>query len=348
MYIAYILDWHNLSVKDYFQFEQYSFSEDIEFKNKSQISINRMPNITDDDFVLCKQGANVVFFGLCEDFSSSAESNYTINLCQKEGLFDREIFVDSEALISSTGIEDFIVKAIEDNWIDSDDELMDRDYMTAMATTHTPLDLKVDAENGVYNLRDFLSYAKEYHGIMVDFNINQNNELEVTVSKDSNGDIKLDALVTDIPNYDEVYDVDVLARLFVKWLNTTTSVTTTTAYYLKTDRTITTDKTDPDRAEGISKSIYIEADSVDEVVQKVADEFKSSSYEHKISFSLNAESKAYPIDDYYVGRTTSIRTKTGIKANSLITATTKTSESKFVSFVCGKLRVTLIEKLRGK
>jgi len=342
--IAYIKSNVDFTTKDVLEFEKYSFAQDIEYANNSTITVLTKPNITDDDFVICKDGNEVIFIGICDSFAADSSTGYTINLKQKECFFDREIFVGTESVISSTGIEDFIKAEIEANWVSSGDVLLDKNYITVVASTHTPISATVDANKGVYNLKTFLANAKEYYGIFTSFSYT-NSALTITISKDNSTSLPIDVTISDVSEYTETYNVDVLAKLLVKWYSKTTELTTNLAYYLKSDRTITTDSTDPDRAKGVIKSKYIEKNTLDEAVQDVYNEFKSNSYEHKISFNLWNGSQAYPAAMYYVGRNATIKTKTGIQT-SLITGMSYNSDSSFISFTFGKLKVSLIEKIR--
>lgn len=342
--LAYIKSNVDFATKDILQFDKYDFSQDIEYSEKSSITVLKKPNVVDDDFVIVKDGNEVVFIGICEDYSTDEASGYTINLLQKECLFDRKIFVGSEALIQSTGIEDFIKKAIEDNWTASGDTLLDKAYINVVASTHTPISATVDAEDGIYNLKTFLGNAKEYYGIFTAFTYTDST-LTITISKDSSASLPIDVTVSDVSGYTETYNVDVLAKLITKWKNTSTEAVSTLTYYLKTDRTTTTNASDPNRAHGIISSKYVECETQAEAVQEILNEFKSNTYEHKITFDLYKHSKAYPPAMYYVGRKATIKTKTGIQT-SLITGISYSSESSFISFKFGKLKVSLLEKLR--
>lgn len=343
--ICYIKSATDFSTKDIFQFDTYSISHDIEYAEKTEFVAANKPNIQNDDFVILKSGSDTMFFGICENYSSDESSGYTIELKQAECLFDRQIFPGNQALIKTTGIEDFIRSEIMANWISSGDALLDKTYITVVASTHTRINATVNAENGVYNLKTFLGNAKEYYGIFTDFSFTD-SVLTITIRKDTSPELPIDVTICDVTQYSETYNVDVLAKLFVKWYNKTSETTTTSTYYLKTDRTITTNGSDPDRAEGIVKSIYIEKDTSAEAYQEVLNEFSSNSYEHKITFDLSGNSLAYPVANYYVGRKVSIKTKTGIKS-SIITGLSHSSDSSFYSFVFGKLKITLIDKIRS-
>lgn len=357
MYIAYILDSKTLKTKDILEYSEYNFSEDIDYSNKSTITAARKPAIEDNDFVICKDGNSIAFQGLCESYSSSKnDTEYTITLIQKENFFDRSIFVRGEELISTVGIEDFIVKCITENWLDTGDELMDAKSITVAATTHTKVNAAVsttvDVQENVFNLKTYLGNVKQYYGIYLDYEF-ENGKLRILVNRKDTAALPVDIQVSDITDYTEVYDINVLAKLNVKWKipdteengTTIAGAVTDRKFYLKTDKTITEDGNDPDRAAGIVRNKWIETESEDEMIQQVRNEFTSNSYNHKISFSLIRTSKLYSESDFYVGRKCTIKTKTGIRA-SIITQAQVSSSSALKGIVFGNLKVTLIEKLR--
>lgn len=92
--------------------------------------------------------------------------------------------------------------------------------------------------------------------------------------------------------------------------------------------------------------MLIEAETEDEMYQTVQDEFSSNSYSHKISFSLYMDSKIYDYMEYYIGRSCMIKTKNGIRT-SLVTSTDVSNKSRFATIELGKLKITLIEKIRS-
>lgn len=356
--IAYILDKTNLKVKDFFYFKDYLFASDLEYADKSKIVIPRLVDVDDDDFVYCKDDDNnMVFFGVAYDTQTNDQTeNLALTMRQIECLFDRFIFVANESTIA-TSIEAFVVAAINSNWVASGDSLMDRAYINPVAQTNTPvaaaLSNIVNVENGVYNLKTLLGNIKERYGIYLNFvltdtnpNIQTGAVLTVNVYKDNADAIPIDTDVSDISSVEETYSVDVLAKLNVKWLNTSTSATTYRTFYLLANRTTTEDGDNANRVDGTVKSIYVEADSESAMLEEVTNEFQSNSYEHKITFYLRENSKLYLPDDYYVGRKCQAETKMGVKT-SLITAIERTTGTGTRKITLGKLKVTLTSKLRG-
>lgn len=356
--IAYILSKQNLKIKDFFYFKEYMFCDDIDYKNKSQIIAPKLLDVSDDDFVYCKDDSNrAVFFGIaCDTQTNDRTDNFALTLKPKESLFDRFIFASGESTIA-TSIEAFVAAAIEDNWVDSGDSLMDRAYIVPSAQTNTPVSASlggiVNLKNGVYNLQTFLGNIKERYGIFIDFVLTNTNPailtgpvLTVKIYKNTADTVPIDTDVSDISSCDETYSVDVLAKLKVKWHNTTSNTTTYRTFYLLEDRTITEDGTDTDRVDGTVKSIYVETETEAAMLDEVTNQFQSNRYEHKITFYLREGSQLYLPDDYYVGRKCQVETKTGVKT-SLITAIERDSGSGVRKITLGKLKVTLTEKLRG-
>lgn len=354
--IAYVMDSEVYGIKDMLQFDQYEFKEDIDYAEKSQIVVARKPNIANDDFILCKDGNDVVFVGICDTFDSSDDAEeYRIQMLQKENLFDETIFVENESVIKDTGIEDFIVLAIENNFSESGDVLMDKSYITVSADTHTPIAAKVDSDDGTFNLKTYLGNAKQYYGIYLDYHFS-NDGISIVVKKKEEDTLPVDTTVSDISSYKETYEVNVLAKLSVKWKipdtegsegNVTVGAETRREFYLLSDRTISENISHADRAAGIRRSIRIEAETEDEMLQQVYNEFAGNQYNHKIQFDIKKDSQLYDASWMTVGRKCMIKTKSGIRA-SMITKTESRSDEAVKRIVFGNLKVTLIEKLRGR
>ena len=354
--IAYVIDVETLKIKDFLEFEDYEFLSDTEFADKSSITVFRKPVIDRDDYVICKCGKNTVYTGIFKEYSSNSKSSeYKLTLLQKEQLFDRFVFIKGENAISETGIEDFIAATIKNNWITSGDDMTDRPYMTVTALTHTPVYAKVSSTvtltDGTFNLKTYLGNALEYYGIRIGIEIS-GEKLNIYIAHISDKAISINVKDSDISEYSETYAVDALTKLLVQWGHTdpddTQKITEITEheYYLLNDRTISTDRINTNRAKGSTRSKYITAETEEEMYQSVQDSFSSNSYSHKISFKLYMESKLYDYLDFYIGRSCTIKTKNGIRT-SLVTALSLSNDSRFVTIELGKLKVTLIDKIRS-
>ena len=353
--LAYIIDAVSLKIKDVLEFEEYEFKHDIDYDDKSYIVAVRQPNADADDYVLCQCEGTTIFVGIFKEYESQSNSHeYKLIMLQKEKLFDRLVFVSNESIISKTGIEDFIADTITQNWISSGDSKLDKSYITVEAMTHTKVYSKVSTvtslADGCFNLKTYLGNALEYYGIKVEFDITAAS-LTIYIYKDDADIYQVSALDTDIAEYSETYAVDALTKLLVRYDQKESGSSEVTAstnyeYFLLNDRTITTDKDAENRAQGSTRSMVIEAESEDEMYQKVQDAFSGNSYSHKISFNLYMDSRIYDYISLYIGRSCRVRTKSGTRT-SLVTATTVKSGSRFTTVEMGKLKVTLIDKIRS-
>lgn len=348
--IAYILDNNTLNIKDILEFEKYSFKEDINYIEKSNIIVSRKPNILNDDLVYCKKGNEIIFIGLCATHKANSDtSEYEIEILQKENLFNRQIFLEEENTIQEKGIEDFIAKCIENNFTNSGDLFLDKNNVFVSAKTHTKSFLKVENENGVFNLKTFLGNIKQYHDIFLDFEI-RDKKIYITVYKNEEKETQIDIETSDVSEYKENIEISVLSKLLVRWKIPDTQekigAVSKRFFYLLNDRSITEDESHKNRIKGIVKSVYIEAEKEEEMKQQVFNEFSSNRYNHKISFHLNRNSKLYPCEKFFVGRKLKIKTKSGVR-DSIITKKEVNSESALILLTLGNLKVTLIDKLKG-
>ena len=342
--IAYVLDSLTLKIKDVLEFETYEFKTDIDYDDKSTITVFKQPNALSGDYVICKCGKDTAFIGIFKEYETDSKtSEYKCTLLQKEQLFDRFVFIKNESLISGTGIEDFIAQTITDNWISSGDSKLDRSYLSVAARTHTKVYAKVsttvDLTDGCFNLKTYLGNALEYYGIKLAFDISSTG-LVINILKDSAAAYQVNVNDTDISEYTENYAVDALAKILVQYNNSNYE------YYLLTDRTISTNKAAANRADGSVRSMVIEAENSNEMYQTVQDKFADNSYSHKITFKLYMDSQIYEYIKLYVGRNATIKTKDGIRT-TLVTAVTVSNDSRFAEIELGKLKVTLIDKIRS-
>ena len=344
--LAYVLDKKDLHIKDILEFDEYTFKEDIDYNDKSMVTFIKQPNLEDGDMVICKDGNKTVFFGICEKIKSeSSETDYTITLLQKENLFNRFIFLEYTGYIEKVGIEHFIAIVILQNFVNSNDPLLDRKWIAPSAGSFTKSLIKPDTEQGVYNLKTFLGNIKQHLGVYTDFRIDR-DFLRIKVEKKVSTELMVDIEVSDVSDYVENYDISVLAKLNVKWKKTEESTEEVRkSFYLLSDRTVSEDVNDPNRVEGSVKSIQIITEKEEEMRQQVFNEFASNRYNHKITFNIIRNSKLYPEQDFYVGRPCTVKTKSGVR-KSMITKIETSNNSGLLRVTLGNMKVTLTDKLR--
>ena len=217
--IIYLLSKNDLSIKDAKTISSYELKMDIDFSDTSKIVLADSVDLEDGDFALLKDGIEQHFFGICKTMTPS-DKGFQITMKQPEAMFDTTVYNDNEDLILESGIEDFVVDVINRNFVASGDALMDMDYISVSASTHTPIHVKVstivDAENGVFNLKTFLGNIRQNYGIFLDFSI-ENNMLLIDVNCREQDVLNIDTKLPEVADLSEKYDVTVLARLVVKW-----------------------------------------------------------------------------------------------------------------------------------
>ena len=355
--LAYILSYKDLTISDILEYESYDFHTDIDFASKSTITVARKPNVVMDDFVVCKDGNEVVFVGICDDYSTATGAAYKITMRQKENLFDRAVIGGSwigDMSDPAVGIEGAIANVITAGWAANPDPMLERPYMAVSVLTRTTTALAmssiVNTENTIFNFKTFLGNVLELYRIQLGFDFSVQGTLTITIGQDTAPALTMNAYDTDVASYKETLSVNVLAVLNVLWgvvVGGEVTSYSVRAYYLRNDRTVTMDVNDPARVMGKVDSIYVEAETAAEVDEEAYNSFKSNTYAHKIEFTLRKASKIYDQTEFYVGRPCTVRTKTGIQT-TLVTGRAVNNTSNVVSLIFGKLKVTLIEKIRSK
>jgi len=335
--IASIVSKQNLTLLDTITVSRYDIELDGDYGGKSQMIFHRKPIASEDDFILL-QDAGLVFQGIINNIESTEGQNAcTITAVEMQRLFDQKILLTNTNLLA-TGIEDFIANQMTENFISSDDSLLNISYLSVTTKTHTPVAAMTDNEDGVYNLCTYIGNALTNYGIFVDFEFKEST-INVVIEKKEQPELKIDTGLANIINLYESYSTKVLAKLTVIWNNTKKQ------FFLKTDRTITENKSDPDRAKG-SVDIFVSTAATEaEMRESTMNLFRENSYQHKITFDA-IPAKLVSKSDLYVGHQLTVKTDSGIR-DSIITGIRYSSGQAAISVTLGQMKVTLIEKLKG-
>ena len=234
------------TLSDVVKASSYELNQDSDYNGKTEIVLHRKPKAEEEDFILLYDG-EVSFFGIISTIENEHGFNsYKVTALEMVRLFDQMIVLDNESLLA-TGIEDFIADQIKQNFISSADTMLNIPYLTVTAKTHTPVAAAVDAENGIYNLCTYIGNALTTYGIFIGFAFTSES-LNIVIENRQQTSFDIDTGIADITAVDEVYSVKALTKLTVLWQKDENSAVTTRHFFLKTDRTITEDMNDPDRA----------------------------------------------------------------------------------------------------
>lgn len=150
----------------------------------------------------------------------------------------------------------------------------------------------------------------------------------------------IDTTLPEVTDYNKIYEADVTAKVQVYIREDGSEYN----LYLKTDRTTTTNKDDPDRASGKIEVISVE--TADRAEEEALNVMKGNNYKHLVEFKIAKTSKLMDITELHIGRPIRIKTDDDIY-DSYISAITLSDEN-FVCFKSGRLRITLLDKLKQK
>lgn len=324
-----IFDYRDFSVKDIVEIADYEICVDEETNATTLLNILKKTKAKERDIVAVKKNNEVVYWGVMKQVQNEdGKLLYKFILKYITNMFDQNIKLENEDLIKTTGIEDFIAKAITDNFISNADTFINKKYLEVVVKTHTKKQTSVtNVQDGIYNLHTYMTNCTQNYDIVYDFSI-VNKKLVITLENKSYKKELIDVKAQAISNYVEVFETDVVSKVIV--------LTSTQTYtlYLKNDRTTTTNMNDKDRADGKVETVYTE--NYEDAPQKALDTMKSNSYNHNITFNL--------YDKFMkAGTPIAIKTKESLIFDTYISAI-RITPAKFIEYTCGNIRIKFIDK----
>ncbi len=338
--IGYFLDKNTFEIKDVLQIKDYQINLDEETNAKTSISIVRKPNAKDKDIVVIKEKEKTVFMGIIEaPTNEDGVSFYEISAKYITNLFDRKVILKHNEIIKEQGIEDFIAYTIKKEFLESDDVLLNIDYIDIEILTHTPKNFSVSTENGIYNFHTFINNCTQNYSIVYDFSFN-NGRVKMTIENIENKEEQLiDSNVSDIFNYVETYKTNIVAKVTVLCPENVEY-----EYFLLNDRSTTTDKNAENRAVGDIEVIYEQ--EPENARQSALNKFRSNSYSHLIQFDINKNSNLYDVSSWKIGTLVKIKNKDKEIIDTYISAITINKDSSIYTIKTGSIRINFIDKLK--
>ena len=325
-----IFDYKDFTVKDIVEIADYEINIDEETNSNSLISVLKKTTAKARDLVAIKKNNEIVYWGIIDNIQNTdGEALYQYTLKYITNLFDQNVELKNESLISSTGIEDFIENVISTNFTNNTDTFVNLKYLDIQVLTHTKKQTTVsNVENKIYNLHTWITNCTQNYDIVYSFSI-VNKKLQMTIeAKTMNKEI-IDVNAQPISNYTEVFETDVVSKVIVL------TDTSTYTLYLLNDRTTTTNKNDTNRAEGRTETVY--TPEYEDAPQTALDTMKANAYNHNITFS-------YYNRFIQIGTPIAIKTKESIIYDTYISAI-KITQNKFIEYTCGNIRINFIDKL---
>lgn len=332
-----IFDGQDFKVKDIVELSSYNINIDEETNANTIIDVLKKTTAKADDIVLIKKNNEFIYWGEVQNISNTdGQKLYEYTMKYITNIFDQDIVLEDENLISSTGIEDFIANAINKNFIQNTDTFVNKTFIQIVVKTHTKKQISVtNVENNIYNLHTWMTNCTQNYDIVYNFSI-VNKKLQMTIECKSMHKELIDVNAQPISNYQEVFETDVVSKVVVLY-DKVNDVEKKGQYtlYLLNDRTTTTDKNNVNRAKGKTVTVYTE--KYEDAQETALNQIKQNSYNHNITF------------DYYdrylsIGTPITIKTKESLIYDTYISAVVIT-ENKFIQYTCGNIRVNFIDKL---
>ena len=333
--LVYFLSKIDLEIKDIIEFENYEYEIDEETNKNTIFNIVKKVNAENGDIVVLQRNGVIDYLGIIKDIGNeNGELKRKVTLKYISNIFDRKIILENEDLMSKSGIEDFIAKAIYDNFTNSDDALLNINWLDVEVKTHTKITKSVDNDNGIYNFHTFIINCNQNYNIVLDFSY-INKRIKLTIYKQESKVQLIDTTIPDISNYVEKFKTNIIAKVVVK---TDTDIQ---RWYLLSDRTTTQNKDDVNRAVGDIEVVYTA--KTEDARQTALNKFKANTYNHYISFKINRNSKLFDVNNLKVGTPLSVRTNNNIILDTYISAI-RDDGSNFIEITCGNMRVGFIDK----
>lgn len=325
-----IFDYKDFSVKDIIEIADYEINIDEETNSNSVIKVLKKTTAKSRDIVAIKKNNEVIYWGQIEEIQNDNGKNlYEYIIKYITNMFNQNIKLENEELIRTVGVEEFIAEAINNNFIDTEDTFINKEYIQLDVKTHTTKQTTVNnVQDGIYNLHTWITNCTQNYDIVLSFAIS-NKKLIISIENKTYSKELIDVNAHTVSDYVEVFETDVVSKVIV--------LTSTDPYvlYLLNDRTTTTDMTNKNRADGKVETVYTE--KYDDAPQKALDVIKSNSYNHNITFNM--------CDKYIkVGTPIAIKTRESLILNTYISAIKITSK-RFYEYTCGNIRIKFIDKL---
>ena len=335
--VVYFLAQEDLDIKDVIEFENYEYNIDEETNAKTTFNIYRKNNVKNGDIVVLKRKDDIDYIGIVEDATNEDGKNSQLTTLKYiSNIFDRKVILTNENIMHETGVEDFIARTIYDYFTNSDDSLLNINWLDVEVLTHTPIQKAIDNDNGIYNFHTFVTNCSQNYNIILDFKLQNNFTIKLSIYKQEQDEKLVDVTTSDISSYTEVYEADVITKVIVKTANNTFT------YYLKSNRTVTDDINDPDRARGKIEVVYTENN--EDAYQTALDVFKGNSYKHYISFRVRRNSELFDVKNFKIGTPISVRTDNNIILETYISAILDNG-GEFITITCGNMRINFIDKI---
>jgi len=336
----YILDSRTLEILSVNNVSEYNLNLDEETNGISEFVLPYLRSARKGNFIVLN-GLYKQFLYVIDDdvFAVKGENTIRIPAIDISNIFNRKVILKNKENMQLKSVEEFIADNIRENFINSDDSIFNINYIEIVIKTATKAMVTINDEEGIYNFHTFLVNCRQYKDIYTEFAF-VNKKLIVTIEHKVDGQVKIDATLSEVTDYSKIYEVDPVTKVecLVKENNSVYYL------YLTADRTTTEDKNNTNRIFGRVEAIS--AETLEDAKEKSLDTIRANTYTHLVEFKIAKTSKLIDVTKLYIGRKVQIKTEDDIY-DSYVSAITLNDEN-FVAFKTGNLRIDFTDKKRQK
>lgn len=274
------------------------------------------------------------------DKASPSKGSTSVKVKPADTLFDRQLhYTETE----ETTIGGFIRAQILSGWTNQTDTVYATPYLGCVNTDDTPFEAPKQDDNGIYNLMDYIRWARQNHNIVVRIGMTTaNNDLVATISKEPSRE----RTIADEDGYTKLINADFSASAKAKLTvfqpvdtgqkdeeGNAIMETTESIWYLAADGSVS-QESPQERASGDWGELIIGKD--DDPEEKVKEEFGKNSSSHKIEF--------YCAKELHVGDMVHFRFR-GTVFDGTISAIKRKRSDNRTRYTIGDMVTTLSERL---
>ncbi len=246
-------------------------------------------------------------------------------------ILDRDLIYSTDP----SSPETYLKAQIDVNYTNQPDALYAVPYLDVSALTTTASTMKPDVENGLWNIKSYISKCRRVLGIFTDFTYDRTS-LKVTIHRETRPVKKIDLSDPSIRVQEESYSKTSVGKI-TTWNE---DYDEAIDWYLLEDGTVTRDYTTVGRVEGEWQTMTVGGDDDDDIELSVRDEFAKNTFSHKILFDVPDERARFSFYDPL-----QISGKKRLYY-SYVAAVRKTKGSSRTEYQCGELRTTMTDKLQ--
>ena len=348
-----ILDGRTFKIKDYTFSNDYVLLFDSLVQNASTFNVTKLVlNASSDDIVITR-GKQKLYMGVIDNITTN-NNIVKITTYQFSKKFDISYLGESQTNIN---LGDYIKKIIEDNLVNSDDDLQNINYLEVENKTTITGAVSLTS-NSTSNILTVISSILKGYELLINYSVVYNSQGGIKSIKVLIEDVKKELVIKETENF--ITNVNVVdgrigaVNKLIYYPNSDNVLyKETLKYYLLQDGSVSTDANAEGRLLPVipegeyyqDADIYYDAGAT--LLAKVKEKFASTTYNHSISFTIN-NNKAINPNTLNLGDRVYFLDKDKKLYKSIITKLRYTNLGDSVEVDLGLNRTSLTDKLAMK